>query len=323
MLRLRFLLATALLSTCSAASAFDGLFVFGDSLSDRGNLALVIGSDPGQVISGNTYIPSRPYASGQFTNGNVWVQSFASAIGLAGFGLPSLAGGGDFAFGGARVAADGAGLPPSLSAQESLFLSATGGVAPSGALYVVAGGGNDARDVFAAALASATPNVVIAAAAATYAQDTGVLVDRLQAAGAQRIVVWDVPDIGLAPALAAFGPSASFLGSAIASAMNSALALRLSTEGSLVSTFDLYGLQDSIAANPGAYGLANVTDACGAPSNGCNPSTSLFWDGIHPTTAGHAIIASAMVAAVPEPSEITLVLGGLALIAMKARRRSR
>ena len=108
--------ALAGLATAASAGPFDGLYIFGDSLSDSGNNALVIGADPNQVITNNSYIPSRPYASQQYTNGNVWAYSFAAAIGLGGYAAPSLAGGGNFAFGGARTSIDGSfgGFPPSL-----------------------------------------------------------------------------------------------------------------------------------------------------------------------------------------------------------------
>jgi phospholipase/lecithinase/hemolysin len=324
MSRLRQLVVAASLAALShaASAAFGGLFVFGDSLSDSGNDALVpaIGIDAAQVITGNTYIPNKPYASGQFSNGDVWVKDFATLIGLAPFGQPSLAGGGNFAFGGARVATDNASLPPSLLMQESFFLGAVGGVAPSNALYVIEGGGNDAREALATAASSANPGAIIAAAAASYAVSTGTLIDQLQAAGAQRIVVWDVPDLGKAPAVTALGAGASFLGTSLASAMNAALSARLSIEGPGVSLFDLFALQDAIIANPAAFGLSNVTDACGAPSNACNPATALFWDGIHPTAAAHAVIAGQLAAAVPEPAEYALIVSGLALVGWRARR---
>lgn len=304
----------------AASAAFSGLYVFGDSLSDVGNVAVLVGANPGQVISGNSYIPSTPYASGQFTNGDVWVKSFAAALGQPGGGVASLApgGGGDFAFGGARMATDGAGLPPSLATQASLFLAAAGGAAPGGALYVVEGGGNDARDTLQAAASSATPSAVIAAAAQAYAQATGAIVDQLQAAGAQRIVVWDVPNLALAPAVAFLGAGASFLGGQVAGAFNNALSLRMAGEAG-VSIFDVFGVQNLIVANPGLFGLTNVIDACGA-AGACNPVTGLYWDGIHPTAAGHAILAQQMLAAVvPEPGTLLLMVAGMLLIGFRLR----
>jgi len=326
MSRLRQLIVAASLAALSqvAAAAFGGLYVFGDSLSDSGNIALAIGSDPSQVITGNSYIPSMPYASDQFTNGDVWVKDFATLIGLAPFGQPSLAGGGDFAFGGARVATDGAGLPPSLTMQESFFFGATGGVAPSNALYVIEGGGNDARDALEQVAMSAHPfqdlSAIAGAAAAAYADATGTLIDQLQAAGAQRIIVWDVPDIGKTPAVRSGGLLASFFGSFIASAMNDALLARLASEGSDVSLFDIFGLVHQVIADPAAWGLVNVTDACGAPSNNCDPATALYWDGIHPTATTHELIAGQLALAVPEPAEVALMLSGLALVGWRVRR---
>ena len=92
--RLRKLVAAAVLATlATTASAVDGLVIFGDSLSDAGNAALFVGANPLQVVGGNTYIPSQPYASNQFTNGDVWAKTFASAIGLGPFAQPWLSGG--------------------------------------------------------------------------------------------------------------------------------------------------------------------------------------------------------------------------------------
>lgn len=58
---------------------------------------------------------------------------------------------------------------------------------------------------------------------------------------------------------------------------------------------DVHTLTLQIVAAPGDFGLENVTDACITPFNApwkCkNPDEYLFWDGIHPTEAAHAIIA--------------------------------
>ncbi len=50
-----------------------------------------------------------------------------------------------------------------------------------------------------------------------------------------------------------------------------------------------------IVAELHPYGLTNVTAACVAldvaPFSATNPDEFLFWDGIHPTKDGHAILA--------------------------------
>lgn len=318
--------AAFLASSPAQAGPYDALFIFGDSLSDSGNNALVIGTNPGQTISSNAYIPTFPYASGQYTNGNVWATSFASSLGLAAYAAPALAGGGNFAFGGARTSVDGVPFPPSLKTQASTFLSLSGGVAPGSALYVVAGGGNDARDTLMAAAADmANAGSIIGSAAMQYAADTEWIVHSLRNAGAQSIVVWNTPNLGLVPAVTAGGAGASFLGSLVASSMNAALSAAMSDETG-VTIFDDYGLLTAAVANPGAFGLSNVTDACGNVMAGCDPATSMFWDGIHPTAFGHALLASemqrsAVVVAIPEPETYAMMLMGLGLLGLVTRRR--
>lgn len=324
------LAVVALLASSPAqAGPYSSLFIFGDSLSDSGNNTLVIGTDPLQAITGNTYIPTLTYASGQYTNGDVWAKTFASSLGLGAFGGPALAGGGNLAFGGARTSQEGAlfGFPPSLKTQAGIFLGALpGGVAPSSALYVVAGGGNDARDTLTAA-ASDLPNAIsiIGAAALQYATDTELIVHSLRNAGARSIVVWNTPNLGLVPAVRASGPGAPELGTLVAYSMNQALGAVMADETG-VTIFDSFGLLTLAAANPVPFGLTNVTDACGNAGAGCDPLTSLFWDGIHPTSAGHALLAhmmlySAAVVAVPEPETYAMMLLGLGLLGLVARRR--
>ncbi len=308
--------AAALVLAAGSAAAYSNLVVFGDSLSDNGNVALAIGSDPGQVVDGNGYVPSRPYASNTFSNGSVWADRLADALGVA-YG-PSLAGGSNFAFGGAQTRD---GDSPSLLSQVASFLDGTDGVAAPGALYVVAGGGNNARAALEAIGIDGAPLLrTVLATAIKYAQDVGAMVDQLQAAGAIDIVVWNAPNLGLAPAVIDAGADAAFLGQVVSTAMNRALERRLAEESG-VRIFDLYGLVGSVVADPGAFGLVNASDACGAVI-GCNPDQYLFWDGIHPTSGGHAIIADRMLAmvAVPEPGTWALFVAGGLLIALRRRR---
>lgn len=314
-------IALATLASLPAhAGPFGALYVFGDSLADNGNNALVIGADAGQAIPNNGYVPVQPYGSGTYSNGQVWANYYATMLGVV--LTPSVAGGGDYAFGGATTGPAGSGFPFSLRTQADQYLARTGGAAQADALYVVAGGGNNARAALTAIGGGANPAATIAAAAAAFAIDIGVIVDALQAAGAQHIVVWNAPNLGLAPAVVAGGGAS--LGSFLAGTMNGALAARLNGEAG-VSTFDLFGFGGLIAANPAAFGFANVTDACGAIAN-ANCSQYAYWDGIHPTTAGHLAIANAMFAAtvpVPEPETWALMAFGLAAVAWGARRRTK
>src|SRR5215469_2818459 len=97
----RFLLATLLALGCLAtatthASAYSALYIFGDSLSDSGNNAIVLAPNTTPVpISGNDFIPTVPYASEHYTNGPVWAQYLAAVLGLS--AIPSPLGGTNYA----------------------------------------------------------------------------------------------------------------------------------------------------------------------------------------------------------------------------------
>lgn len=322
-LRLAAIASVLLAAAAPAAAQFSSLTVFGDSLTDSGNNALVIGANGSQVITGNTYIPSQPYASGTYSDGATWVSSFAAGIGLAPSALPSLAGGGNYAFGGARTTIDGpvAGFPFSAATQLSGFLTNAPATLAGSGLYVIAIGGNDVRDTGAAVAAADPANAasIIGAAAAAYATGVGNMVDALQARGAVSIVVWGVPDVGRSPAALAGGPAVAGTATAISGAFNSALQARLAGESFGVQYFDIAGVIGGVLASPGSFGFTNVTDACGAVL-GCDPSTYLFWDGIHPTSAAQSLVAGAMLTAVPEPASALLMALGVAGL-MAARRR--
>ena len=179
--------ATAILP--AAASPYSSMVVFGDSLSDSGNAAIAVGATA-PAITGNTYIPSHPYLpSADFSNGPVWASDVASALGVP--LLPSfIPGGTNFAVGGAT----------------------TGGPFP------------DARAALGLIGGDVDVTSTIQSTALSFAANIASIVTSLKAGGAQHIIVWDTPNIGLAPAVAAGGIGAAMLGSLLATDMNLALA---------------------------------------------------------------------------------------------------
>jgi len=196
-----FVALVCLVSLTNAFAGYSGLYIFGDSLSDSGNNAVVLAPNVTPVpISGNSFIPTYPYASGRYTNGQTWAQTLASALGVN--ASPSLLGGTDYAFGGAQTGpvtpnALPNGLlipfPPSLETQAAFFLSQYGNTAPSNALYVIAGGGEDALHALAG-ITSCGGNLICAdgilqSTSATFAGDIGDIVTELQLAGASTIIV--------------------------------------------------------------------------------------------------------------------------------------
>src|SRR5690242_812589 len=181
------ILAGLLFSSAAAANDFSQVVVFGDSLSDAGNLSLSQGSPTPLRFTTNP--------------GTTTAENVATALG---FTLsPSVAGGTDFAFGGAGVV-QGVAPVPTLPQQLAMYLGATGGSADPNALYQVWGGAND---IFYLTGTSTDANVLAAGTAAAAQAEVDML-GQLQAAGARYVVVYNLPDIGKTPASAAGGPAA-------------------------------------------------------------------------------------------------------------------
>src|SRR5580698_8826324 len=134
-MRLKSTLIT-LLSVALGASAlarattptYDAIYVFGDSYCDVGNI----------FIATQGAEPPVPYYNGRFSNGPIWIEHVAGGLGLP--MTPYLAGGTDYAFGGAFATAPQpipGGTIPSVPQQVELYLSLHGGKADPNALYVI------------------------------------------------------------------------------------------------------------------------------------------------------------------------------------------
>lgn len=326
------LLAVGLLAGPMMASAgdVDAIYAFGDSLSDVGNIFAATGGAE----------PAAPYANGQFSNGAVWVQDLAAGLGVAPL-KPSLLGGTDYAYGGAQTGttvfhtANATDLTGAMG-QVSQFEAGHATADPK-ALYTIWIGSND---LFAAtkAPASQIPTGIGQAVA-----NVDGAIAALAAEGAKNFLILTVPDLGKTPDAIAGGPAAQAGASALAAAFNATLLngsgpipslLSLATvDGLDVHVLDTFSALNTIVANPGTYGFTNVTSPClvgainyagGTPcaSTLAEQNQYLFWDDIHPTAAGHAIIAAdALAATVPEPATLVLLGFGLAGLACMRRRR--
>jgi len=124
-----------ILFTCVAVASygqpFTGVHVFGNSHVDVGNLA---------IATGGFVPPSPPYYQGRFSNGPILAEVAAANFELGPLD-PSMAGGTDYAWGGALSLLDQG--TPSVRSQVEGYLYGVGGVADPEALYVLEGGGND------------------------------------------------------------------------------------------------------------------------------------------------------------------------------------
>lgn len=303
-------------SSGASALPYSNLVIFGDSLADSGNNALLLGATQ-PVPLGGADVPVLPYASNTYSNGAVWTQYLASSLGLS--ATPSLAGGSNYAFGGARSGTAAAGQPPGMRDQLGMYLAASQGQASASALYVLEGGGNDARDILGAVMLGLDPSALIHG----YAGNIASMVSQLHAAGAEQFLLWNVPNIGLSPLVAQLGGSgaASYVAALMNQALDSALALLDAEIADGIHLYDAYGGLNDIVANPKANGFANVTDIC-ALDIACiaDPGGYVFWDGLHPTTAAHAAMARQALGVLPEPGALLLtLLAGCALVATRRR----
>ena len=287
----------------AAEGPYSRIVVFGTSLSDAGNAFTLRGgtNTPPNYDVDPFLIPSAPYAKGghHFSNGATWVEQFARPMGLAGSVRPALRGSDsatNFAVGAARAYEDG--INVNLSAQVAAFLQQSGGVASSDGLYVIEMGSNDIRDALVVFAGGGNGAPILEAASVSIAQNVGAL----YAAGARQFLIWRAPNVGLAPAIRALdslSPGAAQLATMLTQAFNGGLDFAVAQLSALpgikIVRLDAFGLLDNVVADPAAFGLTTVTTACLTPSTppfSCRrPDEFLFWDGIHPTAAGHAIVA--------------------------------
>jgi phospholipase/lecithinase/hemolysin len=309
--------------TPAHAGPYSAIYAFGDSLSDVGNVFLGTGGAE----------PAPPYFAGRFSNGPIWLDYLAAQLGTGPM-IPSLQGGTDYAFGlattGFAPTLSTPSLVPTFVQQVALFNTATG-VAPPSALYAVWIGANDLLNVLQSGAAGAQALALMQGAAATEATEIAALIG----AGARSFLVGLLPDVGKAPAVTVLGPAAAAAASALAAAYNTALEADLPgviAAGATISYLDAFSLLDAAVTDPGAFDLSNVTDPCyvgpltGGGTVCATPDQYLFWDGDHPTTADHAIIAAvAADVLVPEPGTLSLLAVGLVglLVCRRAHLRCR
>jgi phospholipase/lecithinase/hemolysin len=300
--------ALALSNAAAAQPRFDSLVIFGTSLSDPGNLFALIGGNntPPNYLVDDLLVPSVPYARGghHFSDGATWVEQLARSLGMAASAKPALANeskkAANYAVGGAR--ARDTEHPFDLGEQTAAFLADRGGAAPSSALYVVEMGGNDIRDAitaFAAAGGGINGWVAAEAVIGGALQSIRNEIVALRDAGAKTFLIANAPNLGLTPAIRALdveNPGLAGLAAGLSQGFNDGLEAHLSgVAGIELLRLDVHGKLQAIVAAPEGFGLTNVTAACITPGVApyrCKDFRDyLFWDGIHPTAAAHAIVA--------------------------------
>lgn len=304
-------LAAALLLPALPASAtpYSDIVVFGDSLVDAGNISLV---SPGTPPAG------LGYYNGRFSNGPLYTDLLYQAS-YGTYMTPSLAGGSNFAFGGARAIDNsgfsaGADAIPDLGAQIDMFAARTGGTADDSALYIINVMGNDVFALMRNDIDGMEPAAYAGAVAGAVAEQ----IQRLHDMGARNILVTGVPNADI---------SEAFL---LQQLLDDALdGLTLESDLMLYSYLDLF---TRILSDPTSVGLPadiDFTSNCLAgetPSPDMDCTGYFFFDQTHPSAAVHEVIAREVarlvgITQVSEPAAVALLGFGLVAAALARRRR--
>ena len=311
-------------------SQFTSLFIFGDSLSDVGNLSTFtyLGSGgqfwfpPSPPLTlpppfGGPYSSLSPYYNSQSnplappqvraSNGKVWADIFPSYLGLSPAKVTN------YAYSGATSGFSN-GLQPFLPKPLDTMLPLPGLLteidnfkintkkADPKALYVVWASANDGFNLAGLLASQPLPDLrvtfpIITSAVKNAVDNITTAITTLANKGAHTFLIPNLPDLGKTPLLSVTKESA-FVGKAFSLLFDIALAIKLPRlERALdidIVQPDVYSLAEDIFNRPQEYGLKNVTTPL-IMQNPLDPNVKpdeFFWyDYQHPTAKGHEIIA--------------------------------
>ena len=310
------LLALFLLVVCSselalAQSEFSKLVVFGDSLSDTGNLAVV-------------NLPP-PYFENRISDGPVLADLLAAEIGSNANRSGHLLGspqGFNYAVAGGNILGSD---PEDLNAQVSSYLQRVGDAADPNALYLVFIGGNDLRGL------RSQPSVSVARSEITaIIARLDFNLSRLVAAGARTFIVPNVANIGRIPetlSREAQQPGISVRAENYTRIYNAALTAMLDKYRqnpalSLVE-FNLFSAFEVILNDPNQFGFSTVEQGCFDPSTFEVDVECLifgferraFFDQLHPSSATNQIVFDSLRGLIPSHPSSGSSIGFIAIIA--------
>lgn len=276
------------------AKSFSRIILFGDSMSDNGNLyqrsvelSLIFPISPVLPIS-------PPYFKGRFTNGQVWVEHLSQKLNIDKDSLLN------YAYAGASIQNDYMPIP-NLDKQVNKYLTWNRSGDPY-ALYVVWMGSND----FLRTL-DQPQDEVIDSMIAGFEYNVRRLIEH----GAKHLLAPSLPDLSFTPdTLSKDVKNGNNIYSSrmhnMAIAYNKVLAeqlIRLQNEFPDVHfmTYDVYKFIHEAHDQADKFGFSVIDQRCNPNSYWkddeeiCNmPKQYVFWDGIHPTAQAHDILAKLM-----------------------------
>ncbi len=274
--------------------SFSQIFVFGDSLSDTGNLASLTGDLP------------SPYYMNRISNGPVAVETLATQLGhtvAASLHLIGPAEGTNYAVAGANAF----GMEAMDLDIQVVSFQANHVIAPADALYVIFVGGNDVRDV-----RSETNSILARSKIKAAAANVRKAIQTLSRAGARSFLLISSPNIGLMPetrliATATNDPGlierATKLSKQYQDELYKMTRYLKYTSRAKITRFDLFDFFNDLIENADYYGFSNTTDACFNSADttfhpDCNSGSNfdefVFFDEIHPTARVHELVGEAL-----------------------------
>ncbi|MBD2570303.1 SGNH/GDSL hydrolase family protein [Anabaena lutea] len=280
----RFTISNDIFSDPDAINPFDNLVVFGNSLSDTGNVFEIFKNFDPQPFG---YPASPYYYQGRFANGPNWVDYLGSKLA---FSEESVI---NFAHGGAKAGEDvvfpgfeNNPIPSVLTQIQQFTTENTNTPVSEDTLYIIWAGHND----FNFLAATADP-VEVAKNAAT---SIGDAITTLSSLGAKEIVVANLEDLKARPYINPANPTAD--GREFSIEFNNALSQEVNDlESSLnidLSVVDIFSFNEEVQANPENYDFTNLTEPLIYITPGTvNPDEYAYWDEAHPTTKLHQYIS--------------------------------
>jgi phospholipase/lecithinase/hemolysin len=274
------------------AAPLHNIVVFGDSLSDNGNL---------YEIMKHQFPQSPPYYDGRFSNGPVWIEHVIASY----FPTSSTTHLLDYAIGGSGVSEeDEDDVLFTLRKQVHTYLLSHQDKASADDLYVVWIGANNYLGL---------PSDV---AKTLHDVNLGIVhsIELLLDKGAKHILLINIPDLGKTPAATEFD-SADIMGifSTHHNQMLNYSFNMLKQRHPQVEWlyFDLGTMFDDVIEHPGSYGFTNVSETCSnsiadeftkksllkmvasvTPKENSDACEGyLFFDLVHPTAYAHRLIA--------------------------------